>query len=141
MESRSRRWDSTTSERMTNPDPTPIIDLMYAFRTSKVMFTAVRMGVFDRVPADVDQLAAELKADGDALERLLDTCVGLGLLEKSSGKRYANTELASAYLCRSTPGTLAGYVLFSDQALYPMWGNLEQAVREGTNRWTQTFDM
>src|SRR5712691_6503812 len=125
MESRSRRSDSTTSERMTNPDPSPIVDLMYAFRTSKVMFTAVRMGVFDRTPADVEKLAGELNANSDALERLLDACVGLGLLEKRAGNSYSNTASADAYLRRSTPGTLAGYVIFSDQALYPMWGNLE----------------
>jgi acetylserotonin N-methyltransferase len=126
---------------MTNPDPAPIIDLMYAFRTSKVMFTAVRMGVFDRTPADIEKLAGELNASSDALERLLDACVGLGLLEKDASNRYSNTALANAYLCRSTPGTLAGYVLFSDQALYPMWGNLEDAVRDGSNRWRQTFQM
>lgn len=129
---------------MTTPDPSPIIDLMYAFRTSKVMFTAVRMGVFDRLqraPAAVSDLAKELNANHDALERLLDACVGLRLLERRSDNHYANTELADAYLCRSAPGTLAGYVLFSDQALYPMWGNLEDAVREGGNRWRQTFQM
>ena len=114
---------------------------MYAFRTSKVMFTAVRMGVFDRTPADIEKLAGELNANSDALERLLDACVGLGLLEKRAGNSYSNTALADAYLRRSTPGTLAGYVIFSDQALYPMWGNLEDAVREGTNRWRQTFQM
>ena len=129
---------------MTTPDPSPIIDLMYAFRSSKVMFTAVRLGVFDRLqcgPAGAGELAAELKANRDALERLLDACVGLGLLEKKSDDLYANSAVAGAYLCRSAPGTLAGYVQFSDQALYPMWGHLEDAVRGGSNRWRQTFDI
>ena len=129
---------------MTTPDPSPIIDLMYAFRTSKVMFTAVRMGVFDRLdrePATAATVAMELAANADALERLLDACIGLGLLERGDDGRYANTAPAKAYLCRETPGTLAGYVLFSDQALYAMWGNLESAVREGSNRWRQTFQM
>src|SRR5438128_4121810 len=129
---------------MTTPDPSPIIDLMYAFRTSKVMFTALRMGVFEsleRAPAESAALARELNANPDALKRLLDACVGVGLLEKQPGGMFANTPLAAAYLCRSAPTTLAGYVLFSDQALYPMWGNLEDAVREGTNRWRQTFDI
>jgi len=125
-------------------DPSPVVDLLYAFRGSKVMFTAVRLGVFDRLQreaAGLSTLAAELKANADALERLLDACVGLKLLERGDDGRYSNTALASAYLCRSTPGTLAGYVLFSDQALYPMWGQLEDAVREGGNRWRQTFQM
>jgi acetylserotonin N-methyltransferase len=128
---------------MTTPDPSPIIDLMYAFRTSKVMFTALQMGVFDSLesaPAAAGALAAELKAHPDAFERLLDACVAVGLLEKT-GANYANSAMASAYLCRSAPTTLAGYVLYSDQALYPMWGRLEDAVRDGSNRWKQTFDI
>ncbi|MGE5325691.1 MAG: methyltransferase, partial [Deltaproteobacteria bacterium] len=43
------------------------------------------------------------------------------------------------YLRRSSPQTLTGYILYSNHALYPMWGNLEDAIREGTNRWQQTF--
>ncbi|HYP13249.1 MAG TPA: methyltransferase, partial [Bryobacteraceae bacterium] len=33
-----------------------------------------------------------------------------------------------------------GYILYSDRALYPLWGNLDRAIREGTNRWEQTFE-
>lgn len=29
--------------------------------------------------------------------------------------------------------------MHSDLSLYPLWANLEDAVREGTNRWEQTF--
>ena len=34
---------------MTNPDPAPVIELIDAFRRSKAMFTAVRLGLFDRL--------------------------------------------------------------------------------------------
>jgi acetylserotonin N-methyltransferase len=126
---------------MTTPDPTPVIDLIDAFRRSKAMFTAVRLGVFDRLdrgPAKLDALAADLAASSDALERLLDGCVGLGLLEKLSG-RYTNTALASAYLCRSSPHAMIGYILYSDEVLFRMWAHLEDAIREGSHRWRQTF--
>jgi acetylserotonin N-methyltransferase len=129
---------------MTAPNPQLVLDLMYAFRGSKVMFTATRLGVFDKLesaPASADALAIALDVSEDALGRLLDACVGLGLLERSDAGVYSNTPVASGYLTRSSPATLAGYVLFSDQALYPMWGHLGDAVREGTNRWTQTFGL
>src|SRR5262249_29704035 len=29
--------------------------------------------------------------------------------------------------------------LYSDRILYPLWGHLEDAVREGNHRWEQTF--
>lgn len=107
------------------------------------MFAAVSTGVFDAVheaPAAAAALAERFGLNAGALERLLDGCVGLGLLVKSEGQ-YRNTEAASAYLRRDAPGTLAGYILYSDRALYPMWGNLEDALREGTPRWRQTFGL
>ncbi|MCX7605506.1 MAG: methyltransferase, partial [Bryobacteraceae bacterium] len=32
-----------------------------------------------------------------------------------------------------------GYILYSDDALYPLWGDLEGAVREGRPRWEKIF--
>lgn len=122
------------------PDASTVIELIEAFRRSKTMFTAVSMGVFDRTPASLERLATDLKADRDALERLLDGCRGLGLLELRDGT-YFNTETAECYLRSSSPRTLAGYIRYSNEALYPMWGNLESAVREGSNRWKQTFGL
>jgi acetylserotonin O-methyltransferase len=123
---------------MTPPDPSPVIDLIEAFRRSKTMFTAVHMGIFDRLergPASLETLAAELPANADALERLLDGCVGLGLLKKLEAGGYGNTPMSSVYLCRSSPLAMTGYVLYSDEVLFPMWAGLEDAIREGTHRW------
>ncbi|HMD83763.1 MAG TPA: class I SAM-dependent methyltransferase [Terriglobia bacterium] len=123
------------------PNPTPVLDLIQAFRRSKTMFTAVSFGIFDRLgdgAADAVLLAQELGANSDALQRLLDACVALGLLKKQ-GALYSNSPVAKTYLTRSSPNTLTGYILYSDRALYPLWGNLEPAIREGTNRWEQTF--
>jgi len=119
-------------------DPTVVIDLIEAFRRSKTMFAAVQMELFDRMPAEPGQLAADLGAKPAALERLLDGCVSLGLLSKTQG-RYSNTPVAEEYLRRSSPCSLAGYVVYSDEVLYPMWGHLVNAVREGRPRWRQTF--
>lgn len=124
---------------MSSPDI--VLDLIEAFRRSKTMFTAVSVGIFDalhEVPATCDELAGRLGADPGAMERLLDGCASLGLLTVEEG-RYANTKEASAYLRLASPHTMAGYILYSDRVLYPMWGHLEDAVREGTHRWTQTF--
>jgi len=123
------------------PNPAPVLDLIQAFRRSKTMFAAVALGIFDRLgdgEADTTTLAPELGANADALQRLLDACVALGLLKKR-GPLYSNSPLAATYLTRSSPNTLTGYVLYSDRALYPLWGNLEAAIREGSNRWAQTF--
>jgi acetylserotonin N-methyltransferase len=108
-------------------DPAPILDLIDAFRRSKTMFTAVSMGIFDGE-----------RPHGAAMDRLLDACVGLGLLTKR-GDEFVNTPLADEYLARSSPRTLSGYIRYSNDALYQLWEHLDEALVEGTNRWSQTF--
>ena len=50
--------------------------------------------------------------------------------------------MAEVYLCSVEPAFLRGYVRYSDEALYPMWGHLDDAVKEGTvHRWTQSFGL
>ena len=34
---------------------------------------------------------------------------------------------------------MTGYLNYSNEILWKMWGNLEGAIREGTNRWQETF--
>ena len=123
------------------PEVQKILDLIEAFRRSKTMFTAVRLGIFDQL-AIVSQtcaaLALQLSLDRNALSRLLNACVTLGLLERD-GEYYANTKAATRFLTRGSEETLAGYITYSDQSLYKLWDNLGDAIREGTNRWTQAF--
>jgi acetylserotonin O-methyltransferase len=118
-----------------------VLELIGAFRRSKAMFTAVRLGVFDELESNsqtAKALAAKLDLNASALSRLLDACVALGLLRRD-GETYHNTATASRYLVASSPDTLAGYIIYSDQSLYALWSHLDDAVREGTHRWTQIF--
>lgn len=128
---------------MTQADPKPILDLIESFRRSKVMFTAVSLGVFERLaggPEDAYALSLHIHSSEDSAARLLDACVSLGLLEKR-GTLYANSAVAADYLLRESSRTLAGYILYSDRVLYPMWAHLDDAVREGGHRWKQTFGL
>jgi acetylserotonin O-methyltransferase len=123
------------------PDPSVVLDLIEAFRRSKVLFAAVALGVFDALATgrkSAAVLAAELPADADALERLLDACVGLRLLDRLPAG-YANTPAAAAYLCRTSPARITGYINYSNDVLWQLWSHLEDAVREGTHRWKQTY--
>ena len=126
---------------MPPPDPAVVLDLIEAFRRSKTMFAAVSLGVFDALaegPKSVAKLADELKANPDALERLLDACIGLPLLVRT-GDGYENTPAATAYLTKNSPQRLTGYINYSDEITWKLWANLEDAVREGTHRWQQSF--
>jgi acetylserotonin N-methyltransferase len=125
----------------TLPSPALILDYIEAFRRSKAMFAAVRLGIFDELqPAaqTVEHLADRLRLNAPALRRLLDACVALELLERD-GNVYRNAPIAARHLVSTSPDTLSGYIVYSDQSLFPLWSHLGDAVREGTNRWVQTF--
>jgi acetylserotonin N-methyltransferase len=94
------------------------------------MFAAVELGIFDgKRPEDCKELP-----------RLLEACVALGLLVRQDD-RYVNTPESDQYLRSNSPDTMAGYIRYSNHVLYPMWSKLEDALKEGTHRWKQTFGL
>src|SRR5439155_16643837 len=114
------------------PDPSVVLDLIEAFRRSKTMFAAASLGVFDTLtagPRSGEDLARDLHLNPQALTQLLDGCVGLHLLAKN-GERYANTPVATTYLCRNSPRRLTGYIHYSNTFLWKLWADLEDAIRE-----------
>ncbi|QEL20286.1 class I SAM-dependent methyltransferase [Limnoglobus roseus] len=126
---------------ITPPDPSLVLDYIEAFRRSKTMFAAVSLGLFDALaggPKTGPELALTTKTHEDTLIRLLNACVGLGLLTRD-GQKYANTPAATAYLTTTSPLRMTGYINYSNDVVWKLWGNLEDAVREGTHRWKQTY--
>lgn len=136
------RSGEAASVQLSLPDPAAVIGLIDAFRASKAMFVAVSLGLFDALeshPASAAELAAQLRCEREPLERLLNACAGLGLLQQKPKGVFGNQAAASAYLCRSSPHTLVGYILYSDKALYPLWAHLENAICRGGPQWEQAF--
>jgi acetylserotonin N-methyltransferase len=130
-------------DELKNPDADAqlVIDLMDGFRTSKAVFTAVSLGVFDRLhqgPATCETLAREFHCHPGAFERLLGACAGLGVLAIEQGL-YHNLPVATRFLRVASSESLSGYILYSERVLYRLWSHLADAVREGTHRWEQEF--
>ena len=124
-----------------SPDAALVLDLIEAFRRSKTMFAAVQLGIFDALadyPQSAATLAKKLTLHEGALQRLLNGCVALGLLHNQDGT-YFNTPAASKRLISGSADSLADYVRYSDKSLYLLWGQLEEAVRTGSNRWEEVF--
>jgi len=129
------------SAEVNPPDPAVVLDLLAAFRRSKTMFAGVTLGVFDALqsgPKTAAVLATELAANPESLARLLDACVGLHLLKREPSG-YANTPAAAVYLTSNSPRRLTGYLRFTDAILWKLWGNLADAVREGSTGWKHAF--
>lgn len=107
------------------------------------MFAAEALGVFEQLheqPQTAEALAGHLKLHRGALTRLLDALVAMNLLNADDGA-YANAPATSEYLVRSSPRSMNGYVRYSNDILFRLWANLDDAIREGTHRWPQTFNL
>jgi acetylserotonin N-methyltransferase len=125
------------------PDPAIVLDHLEAFRRSKTMFAAVDLGVFDTLADSAltpEELAMKLNCHASSLQTLLESCVSLGLLEIGT-EGFRNTAVSRTYLCSDSPRRMTGYIQYSNHVIWQMWAHLEDAIREGTHRWKQTFDM
>ncbi len=114
------------------PDPGLIMRLALAYRSSMVLFAAAELDLFTPLaegPLSAAQLAARHGAQQEPLRLLLDACTAEGLLTRD-GDRFANTEVANAFLVRGRPGYIAHGLKFAED-LYPAWGRLADAVRHG----------
>ena len=146
----SRAMDQSRKEIVVPPSiPDKIQDLIYAFRASKALFAACELGIFDllhdsKTPQSAEEIAAKMKADADATTRLMDTLVALELLQKTKKGEswfFANTQMASQFLIKSSPSSVNGYIELSNKVMYPLFLNLESAVLEGSNQWMRTFGL
>ncbi|MEU7742778.1 methyltransferase [Nonomuraea sp. NPDC049158] len=110
-----------------------IIELNNAYTRSKVLHSAVELGVFTTLaeaPATETELRAALGLHPRLARDFLDALVGLGLLEREDG-RYHNSELAREHLVPGVAFFLGGVVARSASHHYRMWGRLTEALRDG----------
>ena len=138
-------------ERKAVLDPFPVSDkimgLIHAFRASQSLFTACDLGIFDMLHTSSTPLSAQvishnLSSNPDGTTRLLDILVCLELLEKTKQGDlwlYSNTTIANRFLTKSSRESLVDFIAINSKIEYPMFANLESAVREGTTQWMKTF--
>ncbi|KAM4702420.1 acetylserotonin O-methyltransferase-like isoform 2-T3 [Discoglossus pictus] len=112
-----------------------LLEYGYAFLTSKTVFTACEMGLFDLLSQSEMSTAAIVEHMGSStsgMEALLNACVGLKLLEvnRQNGEGfYKNTELSRGYLTKTSPDSLHSAMVQISTQMYPVANYLENAVR------------
>lgn len=114
-------------------DPGPLLSLGLRFWESKALLTAVDLGVFGALahgPRTAPALAAELGLQGRGVADFLDALVSLGLLTRAEGQ-YSNTPRSARYLVPGEPTYMGGALEMTNARLYPVWGNLTEALRTG----------
>jgi hypothetical protein len=118
---------------VTHPSPERILQTGFAYWPSKVLLTAVELGVFTELakgPGSFDALSRRLGLHPRSARDFLDTLVALGFLSRA-GDRYGNTAETDLFLDRGKPSYIGGILEMSNQRLYGFWNHLTQALRTG----------
>ena len=114
-----------------NPtDPDDVLELFLSFWIARTVMAAVEMEVFDLLAGDgfpEPDAAAELGLAPRPSRGLFDTCVSVGLLERSGG-RIRSTPAAERYLSSGSEYSLRNYVL-DERWCWGGWGRLLEALR------------
>jgi hypothetical protein len=115
------------------PTPEQIMQIGLGFWASKVLLSAVEMGLFTELaqhPADLETLQGRLGLHPRAGRDFLDSLVALGLLDRLDG-RYSNTPATDLFLDKRKPSYVGGVLEMANHRLYGFWGHLTEAVRTG----------
>jgi hypothetical protein len=102
-----------------------------AYRQSAILMAACQLEVFTHLahgPLSAEAVAQRCQVPVRGLQRLLNACVVMDLLEKEE-ETYRNTPIAETYLVKGTPGYMGNFINFAMEH-YEAWGRLIQAIGE-----------
>jgi Dimerisation domain/O-methyltransferase domain len=106
-------------------------EMAQAYRQSAILMTACELQVFTRLslgPLSAEALAQRCQVPLRGLQRLLNACVVLDLLEKED-ERYYNTPIAETFLVQGQPGYMGDFIAGGTE-YYEAWGQLTLAIQE-----------
>lgn len=127
-----------------------IMDLIYGFQSSRLVFSAIELGVFEYFhqsdcPKTAKDVSEHLSTNTGATFRFLDALVGLGVLsceipdcDNSEKVTYTNSADTEQFLIASSPDSIVPLIK-SSALVYPMFMHLEWAVREGCSQWKRVM--
>lgn len=119
-----------TEARLT---PENMLKLAMGFWGSKVLLSAVELGVFTEIasnPSTAEELAKRLGLSERGHRDFLDALVSLKLLTRDGGI-YRNSPDTDLYLDKNKPTYLGGFLEMVNTRIYPSWANLTEALKTG----------
>jgi C-methyltransferase len=111
------------------PAPAAMMEMIIGTWISQAITVAAELGVADALadgPLPIDELAARVGADADALHRLLRALIGRGVFRRRPDGRYDLNSLAAS-LCSDAPVSM-------------VWAAQFYGSREQRERWTVLVD-
>jgi C-methyltransferase len=111
-------------------------ELVFGAACAAAVRAAARLGVADALgeePADVEELAAAVKAEPRPLRRLLRTLSCYGIFDETEDGRYIHTDM-SRLLRDDAPNSLRYISLWCTEPwTWDAWPRLDEAVRSGSS--------
>jgi hypothetical protein len=114
------------------PDPSLLMQVALAYRSSAALFAASELDVFGALadgPRSSVEVARARHCHEPSMRLLLETCAMSGLLTVKDG-RYSNTPVVEAFLVPGGPAYTPNSLKYAEN-LYPAWGRLTALVRTG----------
>ena len=121
----------------TQHDHSPILQTAFAFWSSKVLLTAVEMGVFTRLGnrrATGSELGEELGLHPRGIKDFFDALVAMKFLDREGdgpSAKYFNTPAGATYLDERSPRYVGGILIMLNARLFKFWHDLPEALRTG----------
>src|SRR5262245_5618348 len=116
------------------PTPERIMQTGLGFWGSKVLLSAVGLGVFTvlaREPLDGEKLRQRLGLHERGSSDFFDALVALGFLHRGDSGIYSNAADANFFLDREKPAYIGGLLEMADARLYRFWDSLTEGLQTG----------
>ena len=118
-------------------DPSKIMQVGMGFWASKILLTAVNMGLFTLLAKEqlsAQDIKTKLGLHDRGLYDFLDTLVSLEFLQRKGLKEtamYSNASDTEMFLDKNKPSYIGGILEMANHRLYGFWGSLEEALKTG----------
>jgi hypothetical protein len=119
------------------PDPSAILQTAFSFFSSKVLLTAVELGVFTGLAnrrLTGAELGAELQFHPRAIADFFDALVAMRFLDREGDgpqAKYFNTPEGALFLDEKSPRYIGGIMVMLNARLFKFWHDLPEALRTG----------
>lgn len=117
------------------PAPAAMLEMILATWTSQAITVAAELGVADALasgPLPIDELAARVGADADALRRLLRALVSRGIFRHRRDGRYELNTLADTLRSDAPVSVACAARFYGSREQRERWTLLVDAIRTGT---------
>ena len=117
----------------TPPTADRIEQVALGFMASKVLFTALELGLFTQLakgPLETDEVRRHCGLHPRSVRDFLDALVALGMLERN-GEVYSNTPETDFYLDRAKPSYCGGIFEMWNARGYRFWASLTEGLQTG----------